>query len=116
MNKQEKLKTIYDAFDEKTGRFRNFMTYDRQWPEKIGREECNGRALVALGPAVDDPPNETILNLVTREVCVCAELLISFHKLNKPDGINRILQPISINLFRLGINAYKNNSKNTNPS
>ena len=60
------LSFLADAFDEKTGRFRNFMTYDRQWPEKIGSEDCHGRALVALGHAVDDPPNEPILTLVTR--------------------------------------------------
>mgnify|MGYP000412558591 CR=1 FL=1 len=36
------LSFLADAFDEKTGRFRNFMTYDRQWPEKIGSEDCTG--------------------------------------------------------------------------
>ncbi|HMM19432.1 MAG TPA: glycosyltransferase [Selenomonadales bacterium] len=32
-----------------TGRFRNFMTYDRQFTEKEGSEDCFGRCLWALG-------------------------------------------------------------------
>jgi glycosyltransferase involved in cell wall biosynthesis len=40
------------AFNEKTGRFRNFMTYSRQWTEESGSEDCHGRALWALGAAV----------------------------------------------------------------
>jgi len=48
------LSTIYlsfldDAFDPETGRFRNFMSYDRKWLENIGSEDSHGRALWALG-------------------------------------------------------------------
>jgi glycosyltransferase involved in cell wall biosynthesis len=46
------------AFNEKNGRFRNFMTYSRQWLEEIGSEDSHGRALWCLGKAVaflDDP-------------------------------------------------------------
>lgn len=32
-----------------TGRFRNFMTYDRQFTEREGSEDCFGRCLWALG-------------------------------------------------------------------
>jgi glycosyltransferase involved in cell wall biosynthesis len=37
------------ALDPSTGRFRNFMGYDRRWLETIGSEDSHGRALWALG-------------------------------------------------------------------
>ena len=40
------------AYNEKIGRFRNFMTYSRQWMEEIGSEDAHGRALWCLGKAV----------------------------------------------------------------
>jgi glycosyltransferase involved in cell wall biosynthesis len=40
------------AFNESTGRFRNFMSYGRAWTEDSGSEDCHGRALWALGSAV----------------------------------------------------------------
>ena len=46
------------AYNEKDGRFRNFMTYSRQWTEEVGSEDVHGRAIWCLGKAVaflDDP-------------------------------------------------------------
>jgi len=40
------------AYNEKEGRFRNFMTYSRKWLEEIGSEDAHGRALWCLGKAV----------------------------------------------------------------
>ncbi len=40
------------AFNEQTGRFRNFMSYDRRWLELTGSEDSHGRALWGLGTAV----------------------------------------------------------------
>jgi glycosyltransferase involved in cell wall biosynthesis len=40
------------AYNEKNGRFRNFMTYSRQWMEEIGSEDAHGRALWCLGKVV----------------------------------------------------------------
>lgn len=40
------------AFDRERGRFRNFMSFDRQWVEKAGSEDCHGHALWALGMCV----------------------------------------------------------------
>jgi glycosyltransferase involved in cell wall biosynthesis len=37
------------AFDGKSGRFRNFLGYDRRWREDVGSEDSHGRALWALG-------------------------------------------------------------------
>ncbi len=43
---------LQNAFDAATGRFRNFMTYRREWVEEIGSEDSHGRALWALGTCV----------------------------------------------------------------
>jgi glycosyltransferase involved in cell wall biosynthesis len=37
------------AFNPETGRFRNFMNYQRAWLEDIGSDDSHGRALWALG-------------------------------------------------------------------
>ena len=42
------------AFDQTTGRFRNFMSYGRNWIEDCGSEDSQGRALWALGTLWDD--------------------------------------------------------------
>ncbi|HEY5779619.1 MAG TPA: glycosyltransferase family 4 protein [Terrimicrobiaceae bacterium] len=43
---------LQNAFDASHGRFRNFMTYRREWMENIGSEDSHGRALWALGTCV----------------------------------------------------------------
>jgi len=43
------LSFLDDAFDPETGRFRNFMSYERKWLETVGSEDSHGRALWALG-------------------------------------------------------------------
>jgi glycosyltransferase involved in cell wall biosynthesis len=43
------LAFLWFAFHEKTGRFRNFLSYDRAWQEEVGSEDSHGRALWALG-------------------------------------------------------------------
>jgi glycosyltransferase involved in cell wall biosynthesis len=43
------LAFLWLAFDLKTGRFRNFLGYDRRWLEDVGSEDSHGRALWALG-------------------------------------------------------------------
>lgn len=43
------LAFLSHAFNPETRRFRNFMTYRRDWKEEIGSEDCHGRALWALG-------------------------------------------------------------------
>ncbi len=43
------LAFIWYAFNADTGRFRNFMSYQRQWLEESGSDDSHGRALWALG-------------------------------------------------------------------
>jgi len=40
------------AFDASSRRFRNFMSFERRWLEKVGSEDCQGQALWALGLGV----------------------------------------------------------------
>ena len=40
---------IQHAWNADTGRFRNFMSYDRRWLEEQGSEDSHGRTLWALG-------------------------------------------------------------------
>ncbi|OEO32244.1 glycosyl transferase family 1 [Devosia insulae DS-56] len=42
------------AFNRDTGRFRNFMSFDRRWLEAQGSEDSHGRTLWALGMAARD--------------------------------------------------------------
>ena len=43
------LAFIWYAFNLETGRFRNFLDYERHWSEDSGSEDSHGRALRALG-------------------------------------------------------------------
>ena len=43
------LTFLWHAFNDKTGRFRNFLSYDRKWLEESGSEDSHGRALWAMG-------------------------------------------------------------------
>jgi glycosyltransferase involved in cell wall biosynthesis len=43
------LSFLDDAFKPNIGRFRNFMSYGREWLEEVGSEDSHGRALWALG-------------------------------------------------------------------
>jgi hypothetical protein len=40
------------AFDRKTGRFHNHLSFNRQWLDQQGSEDCHARALWALGVGV----------------------------------------------------------------
>jgi hypothetical protein len=40
------------AFDRTSGRFRNFLSYERRWLEECGSEDSHGRAVWALGAVV----------------------------------------------------------------
>jgi glycosyltransferase involved in cell wall biosynthesis len=46
------LAFVNHAFNAPLGRFRNFMSYPRQWQEEAGSEDSHGRALWALGTVV----------------------------------------------------------------
>ncbi|MBS3820965.1 MAG: glycosyltransferase [Planctomycetes bacterium] len=60
------LAFMHHALDEETGRFRNFMGYDRRWLEDAGSEDSHGRSLWSLGVAVALCPHESQIALATR--------------------------------------------------
>ncbi len=43
------LAFVWYAYNAETGRFRNFMTYQKSWLETTGSDDSHGRALWALG-------------------------------------------------------------------
>jgi glycosyltransferase involved in cell wall biosynthesis len=55
------------SFNEKTGRFRNFLSYNRQWLEETGSEDSHGRAIWALGTCVKYSTEKSFSNLA-REI------------------------------------------------
>ncbi len=46
------LAFLRHALDSRTGRFRNFLSYDRRWLETQGSDDCHGRALWGLGTVI----------------------------------------------------------------
>ncbi|HME07465.1 MAG TPA: glycosyltransferase family 4 protein [Bryobacteraceae bacterium] len=47
---------LHHAFDVKTKRFHNHLSFDRRWLDNPGSEDCHGRALWALGVGVGRSP------------------------------------------------------------
>jgi glycosyltransferase involved in cell wall biosynthesis len=46
------LAFVHAAFDERQGRFRNFLSYSRTWLETVGSEDSHGHGLQALGTVI----------------------------------------------------------------
>ena len=59
------LSFLAHALDEQTGRFRNFMSFDRKFTEVVGSEDSHARALWGLGMAVALCPHESMIALAT---------------------------------------------------
>jgi len=51
------LAFLWLAFNSDTGRFRNFLGYDRQWVEDVGSDDSHGRALWSLGTVLGHSRN-----------------------------------------------------------
>ncbi len=111
------------AYNEKNGRFRNFMTYSRQWMEEIGSEDAHGRALWCLGKAVaflDDPGHlamsTTLFNKALRAVenfrsprAIAFSLVgmhAYLHKFSGDSDVRRIREIFADRLF----DQFKNNA------
>ncbi len=57
------LAFLWDAFDKKSHRFRNFMSHKREWLEDFGSEDSHARALWAAGMALGRSKNDGHRNL-----------------------------------------------------
>ncbi|HLF26694.1 MAG TPA: glycosyltransferase family 4 protein [Anaerolineae bacterium] len=60
------LAFLWHAFNAETGRFRNFMSFDRRWLEAVGSEECHGRAVRSLGLALNRSSRDLLCDAATR--------------------------------------------------
>ena len=88
------LAFLHGAFNTETQRFRNFMSFDRQWLEDTGSEDSHARALWSLGEAVALAPNDGIRGYTTRLFNAALPAL---------EGFNAI-RPAAFGL--VGIHAY----------
>ena len=82
------------AFNGQTGRFRNFMSYDRCWLEETGSEDSHGRALWGLGIAV-------ALGRDKGQVSFASDL---FRR--ALDSVEHFTSPRAIAFVIIGIHAY----------
>ncbi|MGD0733604.1 MAG: glycosyltransferase family 4 protein [Terracidiphilus sp.] len=73
------LAFLWLAFNAETGRFRNFLGYDRRWLEEVGSEDSHGRALWALGTVLGHSHDAGLRGAAGRlfEVVVPATLTFS---------------------------------------
>ena len=60
------LAFLWLAFNSANGRFRNFLSYERRWQESEGSEDSHGRALWALGTAINQAVDESLRGLAGR--------------------------------------------------
>jgi hypothetical protein len=76
---QRYLAFLWLAFNGETGRFRNFLGYDRRWLEEVGSEDSHGRALWALGTVLGHSHDAGLRGATGRlfEVAVPATLTFS---------------------------------------
>ncbi|MFC1866904.1 glycosyltransferase family 4 protein [Thermodesulfobacteriota bacterium] len=116
------------AYNEKNGRFRNFMTYSRQWMEEIGSEDAHGRALWCLGKSVDfldDPGHLAMSTTLFKKALRAVENFHSpraiafslvgmhayLHKFSGDSDVRRIREILADRLF----NQFKNNGTDNWP-
>ncbi len=60
------LAFLWHAFNPKTRRFRNLLSYDRRWLDEVGSEDAHGRALWSLGIVLGRSQVEGFRNLAGR--------------------------------------------------
>jgi len=111
------------AYNEENGRFRNFMTYSRQWVEETGSEDAHGRAIWCLGKAVaflDDPGHLAMSTTLFKKALRALENFYSprttafclvglhayLHKFSGDSDVRRIRGVLADRLF----DQFKNNA------
>ena len=72
------LAFLWLAFNNGNGRFRNFLSYERQWQETQGSEDSHARALWALGTALNRSGDEAIRGLSGRLFELAVPAVLSF--------------------------------------
>ncbi|RMG47116.1 MAG: glycosyltransferase [Acidobacteria bacterium] len=60
------LSFLWYAYNPEAGRFRNFLSYDRQWLEDVGSEDSHGRSLWGLGTMAGRTQNPRLRHFAGR--------------------------------------------------
>src|SRR3990172_1906436 len=72
------MRFLEEAFDVTVGVFRNFRRVDGSWHDGPGSEDCQGRAMLALGEAIAEAPDggmiETAASLFAQALPAAQEL------------------------------------------
>ncbi|MFH1674206.1 MAG: glycosyltransferase family 4 protein [Pseudomonadota bacterium] len=122
------LSFLLYAFNVETGRFRDFMTYARQWTEEVGSEDAHGRALWALGKTVaflDNPGQLAMSTTLFNQALKAVEHFFSpraiafalvgihayLHKFSGDSEVRRVREVLADRLF----NQFKNNATESWP-
>lgn len=69
---------LHHAFDNQTKRFHNHMSFDRRWLDDQGSEDCQGRALWALGIGVGRSPFRSFQMLAGQLFALALPVLTEF--------------------------------------
>jgi glycosyltransferase involved in cell wall biosynthesis len=122
------LSFLLYAFNGEEGRFRNFMTYARQWTEEVGSEDAHGRALWGLGKSVaflDNPGQLAMSTALFKQALKAVDhfdapraiafALVGIHaylqKFSGDSEVRKIRQILADKLF----NQFKSNASETWP-
>lgn len=72
------LAFLWLAFNPANGRFRNFLSYERQWQETQGSEDSHARALWAIGTVLNRSTDEAMRGLAGRLFELASPAVLSF--------------------------------------
>ena len=72
------LAFLWLAFNSDSGRFRNFLGYNRNWLEQVGSDDSHGRALWALGTVLGHSQNAGLRGAAGRLFEAAAPAVLTF--------------------------------------
>ncbi len=72
------LGLMWYAYNPKTGRFRNFLSYNRNWLESAGSEDSHGRSLMALGTVLGRSQSPSRRGIAERLFHIALPATLSF--------------------------------------
>lgn len=71
------LAFMWYALNKKSGRFRNFLGFDRNWLEEVGSEDSHGRALWSLGAVIKQTRSEGLQGVAAKLFAQALPLALS---------------------------------------
>jgi hypothetical protein len=116
------------AFDGDSGRFRNFMSFDRRWLERDGSDDSQGRAIWALGTCVGRSRRRSFqtwaAQLFVRALPACADTtsprtwalaLIGIHEYFRRFNGDRLVNQMRDRLTTMLVELYENSASDDWP-